>query len=186
MFLDAVWEHFESILKAFWGHVESILRAPSQYWKMTHDISQQFHVFRSSSASSPTPFAPAAHTETLGSYLAQVFQCHWFWIPHIHKNTLDLPFFSSPSGNMILPPLHHRSLHKIAMRRFLVEFVWNKCGVWLCTKKKQISIAHHSFPLGSLIMDLRLQQQLLQGTPLWRFLVYFFWKRARWVWLCTK
>ena len=79
-FLKAFWEHFESMLRAFWENFESILKVFSEHFESIwdhcqrkHGTSQQFHVFRSESASSmpstpaPTSVVPsaAAHEKTL-------------------------------------------------------------------------------------------------------------------------
>ena len=150
-------------LKCFWMQFESLLRAPRQHWQRKHDIS--------------TPAVPAAHDETLGSY--SVAFSMWLVLnsPSPQKH---FGYFTFPHSQATWSCIHCNTdpckRQQCGDSWYIAFFGKEQCGYWLCTKKKPISIAHHSFPLGSLILHLPLQHRPLQGTAMWRFLVAYFGK----------
>ena len=90
------------------------------------------------------------------------------------KCQISIVHHSFSLGSLIFHPLQHRPLQGTALWRFLdlflAFFLENMMWVCQCSKKKcQISIAHHSFPLGSLILHPTLQRHKAEfraPTPL--------------------
>ena len=145
------------------------------------------------STATPPP-ARASTMESLGFVLV-FFGKDWCGYVNVPKKDclISVAHHSFSLGSLIFPPLQHRPLQERAMWRFLdllVAFFWeNMMWVCQCSKKKcQISKAHHSFSLGSLIFH-PLQHRPLQGTALWRFLdlfLAFFLENMMWVCQCSK
>ena len=137
------------------------------------------------STATPPP-ARASTMESLGFVLV-FFGKDWCGYVNVPKKDcqISIVHHSFSLGSLIFHPLQHRPLQGTALWRFLdllVAFFWeNMMWVCQCIKKKcQISIAHHSFPLDSLILHPTLQRHKAEfraPTPLdahstWDFNTY--------------